>query len=172
MVTRFAHQTGHFVERRFGWDCHGLPIEFEVDTEYGIKTKQQVLDIGIKEYNHRCRSIVMRYAQQWRETVERSGRWIDFDNDYKTMNPSFMESVWWVFKQLFEKGQVYRGFKVIPTFVLMAASRRLCPIPMVVRLPWPTLRLLKTTKKSLILLVTLLNAPLIGCPSCGEFSFG
>jgi len=70
--------------------------------------------MGIAKYNAECRSIVMRYADEWRKTIERMGRWIDFDHDYKTLYPTFMESVWWVFKQLFDKGLVYRGFKVMP----------------------------------------------------------
>jgi isoleucyl-tRNA synthetase len=111
-VTRYAHQNGFHVERRFGWDCHGLPIEFEIDKELGIKTKEQVLAYGIGNYNEKCRGIVMRYSSEWERVVSRLGRWIDFENDYKTMQPSFMESVWWVFKQLFEKNLVYRGFKV------------------------------------------------------------
>lgn len=114
IVTRYAHQTGHYVERRFGWDCHGLPIEFEIEKEIGLKTRQDVLKFGIDNYNRECRKIVMRFSEEWRTIVSRMGRWIDFDNDYKTMNVSFMESVWWVFKQLFEKGLVYRGFKVMP----------------------------------------------------------
>lgn len=129
-MTRYAHQTGHHVERRFGWDCHGLPIEFEIDKEKGIKTKEQVLEWGIDNYNEACRGIVrqlisstlflltllqvMRYSSEWRQIVTRLGRWIDFDHDYKTMDCSFMESVWWVFSQLYEKGLVYRGFKVMP----------------------------------------------------------
>ncbi|KAF9314555.1 isoleucine--tRNA ligase [Podila horticola] len=114
IVTRFAHSTGHSVERRFGWDCHGLPVEYEVDKALGITGKADVLAMGIDKYNEECRSIVMRYAKEWRQTVERAGRWIDFDNDYKTLNVEFMESVWWVFKTLFEKGQVYRGVRVMP----------------------------------------------------------
>eukprot|EP01080_Neovahlkampfia_damariscottae_P009091 gene9091-1186_t len=120
VVTRYAHQTGHYVERRFGWDCHGLPIEFEIEKllkEQGaIKdmTKEEILKFGIGNYNEECRGIVMRYASEWRKTVTRMGRWIDFDNDYKTMNVEYMESVWWVFKQLFDKDLVYRGFKVMP----------------------------------------------------------
>lgn len=113
-ITRYAHQTGHHVVRRFGWDCHGLPIEFEIDKQLGIKTKEQVLELGIPKYNAACRAIVMKYSSEWRTTVTRLGRWIDFENDYKTMDLSFMESVWWVFKQLFEKDYVYRGFKVMP----------------------------------------------------------
>ena len=115
VVTRWAHQTGHYVERRFGWDCHGLPIEFEIEKQQGIKTSHDVMKIGIKQYNQYCREIVMRYSAEWKKTVTRMGRWIDFDNDYKTMNLSYMESVWWVFGQLWNTpGMVYRGYKVMP----------------------------------------------------------
>lgn len=114
VVTRYAHQRGYHVERRFGWDCHGLPVEFEIDKKLGLKGKPDVLKMGIGKYNEECRSIVQRYTKEWRQTVERFGRWVDFDNDYKTMDLSFMESVWWVFKQLFNKGLVYRAFRVMP----------------------------------------------------------
>jgi isoleucyl-tRNA synthetase len=114
VVCRYAHQTGHHVERRFGWDCHGLPIEFEIEKQLGIKSSHDVKAFGIANYNAECRKIVMRYANEWEEVVTRVGRWIDFKNDYKTMNLSYMESVWWVFKQLWEKKLVYRGFRVMP----------------------------------------------------------
>ncbi|XP_024399139.1 isoleucine--tRNA ligase, cytoplasmic isoform X2 [Physcomitrium patens] len=114
IVTRYQTATGHHVTRRFGWDCHGLPVEYEIDKKLGIKGKSDVLELGIGNYNEECRSIVMRYSQEWEKTVTRMGRWIDFQNDYKTMNPEFMESVWWVFKQLYEKGYVYQGLKVMP----------------------------------------------------------
>eukprot|EP01112_Ceratiomyxa_fruticulosa_P016235 TRINITY_DN4871_c0_g1_i1.p1 TRINITY_DN4871_c0_g1~~TRINITY_DN4871_c0_g1_i1.p1 ORF type:complete len:1147 (+),score=303.12 TRINITY_DN4871_c0_g1_i1:201-3641(+) len=112
-VTRYAHQTGHHVIRRFGWDTHGLPIEFEIDKALGIKTKDDVMRIGIPTYNAECRNIVMRYSSEWEKVVKRLGRWIDMKNNYKTLDPSFMESVWWVFATLYEKGFVYRGFKVM-----------------------------------------------------------
>jgi len=114
IVTRYASCTGRHVTRRFGWDCHGLPVEYEIDKKLGIKTRDDVMAMGIDKYNEECRSIVMRYSKEWEVTVKRLGRWIDFENDYKTLDPSFMESVWWVFKQLFEKDLVYRGFKVMP----------------------------------------------------------
>ena len=114
VVTRFAHQTGHHVERRFGWDCHGLPVEYEIDQTLGIKGPEDVEKMGIEAYNAECRKIVMRYSSEWVRIVKRMGRWIDFENDYKTMYPQFMESVWWVFQQLFNKGLVYKGFKVMP----------------------------------------------------------
>ncbi|KAF9519228.1 hypothetical protein BS47DRAFT_1375144 [Hydnum rufescens UP504] len=114
IVTRHASATGFHVERRFGWDTHGLPVEHEIDKKLGIKGKEDVIAMGIPAYNAECRSIVMRYAGEWRQTVERMGRWIDFDNDYKTLNPTFMESVWWVFGELFDKRLVYRGLRVMP----------------------------------------------------------
>ncbi|NWW71659.1 SYIC protein, partial [Climacteris rufus] len=114
IVTRFAHQSGFHVDRRFGWDCHGLPVEYEIDKTLGIKGPEDVAKMGIEAYNSECRGIVMRYAKEWEFSVTRLGRWIDFENDYKTLYPEFMESVWWVFKQLYDKGLVYRGVKVMP----------------------------------------------------------
>eukprot|EP00842_Homolaphlyctis_polyrhiza_P004060 jgi/Hompol1/4655/HPOL_001518-RA len=114
VVTRFAHVNGHYVERRFGWDTHGVPIEFEIDKKLKIKSPADVAEIGIAKYNEECRSIVMTYASEWETTVKRMGRWIDFKNDYKTLETPFMESVWWVFKRLFDEGHVYRGFKIMP----------------------------------------------------------
>lgn len=113
-VTRYAHQTGHYVSRRFGWDCHGLPVEYEIDKKLNITGRAMVLEMGVDKYNNECRGIVQRYTKEWEKTVNRLGRWIDFENDYKTMDPEFMESVWWVFKTMFEKGLVYRGYKVMP----------------------------------------------------------
>ncbi|XP_010650533.1 isoleucine--tRNA ligase, cytoplasmic isoform X1 [Vitis vinifera] len=114
IVTRYQSMTGHHVTRRFGWDCHGLPVEHEIDKKLGIQTREDVLKMGIDKYNEECRSIVTRYVEEWEKIITRTGRWIDFRNDYKTMDLKFMESVWWVFAQLFEKGLVYRGFKVMP----------------------------------------------------------
>lgn len=113
-VTRYAAMTGKKVSRRAGWDCHGLPVEQEIDKMLNIKFRDQVLQMGIDKYNQKCRSIVQRYTKEWETTVTRLGRWIDFENDYKTMDITFMESVWWVFSQLWEKDMVYQGFKVMP----------------------------------------------------------
>ncbi|KAL7176880.1 hypothetical protein ACSBR2_030254 [Camellia fascicularis] len=112
IVTRYQTMRGHHVTRRFGWDCHGLPVEFEIDKKLGIKTRDDVLKMGIGNYNEECRSVVTRYVKEWETIVTRTGRWIDFRNDYKTMDLKFMETVWWVFYQLVEKGLVYRSFKV------------------------------------------------------------
>jgi isoleucyl-tRNA synthetase len=114
IITRHAHVTGHHVTRRFGWDTHGLPVEHEIDKKLGITGKKDVMAMGIDKYNAECRAIVMRYASEWRVTVERMGRWIDFDNDYKTLNTPFMESEWWAFSELWKKGMVYRGQRVMP----------------------------------------------------------
>ena len=114
IVPRYKTMTGFYVPRRFGWDTHGLPIEFEIEKKLGIKTRQEVLDMGIDKYNEECRSIVMKYSTEWRQTIQRLGRWVDMDNDYKTMDVGFMESVWWVFKQLWNKDLVYEGTKVMP----------------------------------------------------------
>jgi len=114
VMTRYAVQTGHHCERRFGWDCHGLPIEYEIDKRYEIKSSLEREEIGIKEYNRRCREIVMTYSKEWEHIVGRFGRWIDFENDYKTMDQKYMESVWWTFKQIYDKGLVYRGSRIMP----------------------------------------------------------
>lgn len=114
IIPRYASMNGYHVERRFGWDTHGLPVEHEIDKKLNIKTKEDVFALGIDKYNQECRSIVMRYADDWRRTIRRLGRWIDMDNDYKTLYPEFMESVWWAFKELFNKDSVYRGLRVMP----------------------------------------------------------
>ena len=113
-MTRHASASGFHVERRFGWDTHGLPVEHEIDKKLGIKSKDDVMAMGIPAYNAECRAIVMRYASEWKATIERMGRWIDFENDYKTLNTPYMESVWWVFGEMFDKGLVYRGLRVMP----------------------------------------------------------
>jgi len=113
-VPRYFTMKGRYVQRRFGWDCHGLPIEHEIDKSLGMSSQEAVDKLGIKGYNDECRAIVQRYTSEWEKTITRIGRWVDFENDYKTMDPWFMESVWWVLKQLWEKDLVYRGVKVVP----------------------------------------------------------
>ncbi|GAB67732.1 isoleucyl-tRNA synthetase [Plasmodium cynomolgi strain B] len=113
-VTRYHYQCGFSVERKFGWDCHGLPIEYEIEKENNINKKEDIFKMGIDVYNEKCRSIVLKYSNEWVKTVERIGRWIDFKNDYKTMDVTFMETVWWVFSQLYKRNYVYKSFKVMP----------------------------------------------------------
>ena len=114
VIPRYKTMKGFHVPRRFGWDCHGLPIENEIEKSKNLSGKQDIEAFGIANFNEACRSIVLRYTSEWKTTVERMGRWVDFNNIYRTMDPSFMESVWWVFKQLWDKGLVYEGFKVMP----------------------------------------------------------
>ena len=113
-VPRYFTMKGRYVQRRFGWDCHGLPIEHEIDKALGMSSKEAVAKLGIKGYNDECRAIVQRYTSEWESTITRIGRWVDFENDNKTMEPWYMESVWWVFKQLWDKGLIYQGIKVVP----------------------------------------------------------
>jgi hypothetical protein len=115
---------GKHVERRFGWDTHGLPAELEAMSQLGIKTKDEILEIGIETFNAKCRESVMTYTKEWQDYVTRQARWVDFDNDYKTLNPTFMESVLWAFKTLYDKGLVYEGFRSCPT---AGTTRRRCP---------------------------------------------
>ena len=114
VIPRYFTMIGRHVSRRWGWDCHGLPIEHEIDKRLGVSVGEAVGKLGVKGYNDDCRSIVQRYAMEWRKTITRMGRWVDFDHDYKTMEPWYMESVWWVFKQLWDKGYIYEGIKVMP----------------------------------------------------------
>ncbi len=114
IVPRYWTMRGHRVERRFGWDTHGLPIELEVQKELGLSGPPEILEYGVAEFNEACRSRVMSNTEVWETITQRIGRWVDFEDDYKTMDPDFMESVWWVFKQLWDKGLVYKAFKVLP----------------------------------------------------------
>ncbi len=114
IVPRYQTMRGRRVERRFGWDCHGLPAEMEAEKELAISGRAQVIDFGIQRFNDHCRSSVMRYTRDWENYVTRQARWVDFRNDYKTMDLPYMESVLWAFKQLHEKGLIYEGFKVVP----------------------------------------------------------
>ena len=114
LIPRYQTMRGKRVERRFGWDTHGLPAELEAMRLNGIKTTDEILELGIEKFNEACRASVMKYTGEWREYVTRQARWVDFDHDYRTMNPDYMESVIWAFKQLHEKGWVYEGFRVLP----------------------------------------------------------
>ena len=114
IVPRYQTMRGHFVSRRFGWDCHGLPVEYEVEQDLKISGKRDIETMGVDVFNERCRSIVLRYTKEWREVVTRMGRWVDFDHDYKTMDPAYMESIWWVFNSLWEKGLIYEGHRIVP----------------------------------------------------------
>lgn len=114
VVLRYKTMKGFYVPRRFGWDCHGLPVENEIEKTFNLSGAKSISQFGIAKFNEECRKIVLRYTEEWKSIVSRLGRWVDFNHTYRTMDTSFMESVWWVFKQLFEKGLIYQGFKVMP----------------------------------------------------------
>ncbi|MEU3274172.1 isoleucine--tRNA ligase [Saccharomonospora sp. NPDC006951] len=114
IVPRYQTMRGKRVERRFGWDTHGLPAELEAERQLGITDKSQIDEMGIAAFNEACRESVLRYTKEWQEYVTRQARWVDFDNDYKTLDVTYMESVIWAFKQLWDKGLVYEGYRVLP----------------------------------------------------------
>ncbi len=114
IVPRYQTMRGRKVERRFGWDTHGLPAELEAMRLNGIKTTDEILELGLEKFNEACRASVMKYTGEWRDYVTRQARWVDFDHDYRTYEPDYMESVIWAFKQLYDKGWVYEGFRVLP----------------------------------------------------------
>jgi isoleucyl-tRNA synthetase len=113
-ITKFQHNNGQNVPRNNGFDTHGLPIEYEIEKDLGLKTTNDILKYGIGKYNEECRDIVLRYSGEWKNIMGRLGRWIDFDNGYLTMTKDFMNSVWWVFKELFDKKRIYEGVKIMP----------------------------------------------------------
>ncbi len=114
IVPRYQTMRGKYVERRFGWDTHGLPIEALAQDALGVSGAPEIKSLGVEKFNEQCRSMVLKYVNEWRKTVTRMGRWVDFDHDYKTMDFGFMESVWWVFKQLWEQGRVYKSHRIMP----------------------------------------------------------
>jgi isoleucyl-tRNA synthetase len=113
-VPRYKTMRGYRVSRRFGWDCHGLPAEMEAERELGISGHVAINAYGVDRFNEHCRTSVLKYTEEWRSYVTRQARWVDFDNDYKTMDISYMESVMWAFRQLWEKGLIYEGHRVLP----------------------------------------------------------
>ncbi|MFT4044748.1 MAG: isoleucine--tRNA ligase [Gordonia sp. (in: high G+C Gram-positive bacteria)] len=114
LVPRYQTMRGKRVERRFGWDTHGLPAELEAERQLGITDKSQIESMGMEKFNDYCRDSVLRYTGEWRDYVTRQARWVDFDNDYKTLDVDFMESVLWAFKRLWDKGLIYQGYRVLP----------------------------------------------------------
>ncbi|MDX6723961.1 MAG: isoleucyl-tRNA synthetase, partial [Solirubrobacteraceae bacterium] len=111
---RFKTMRGFYVERKGGWDCHGLPVEIAVEQQLGIKNKDEIEAFGIAEFNARCRELVFEYVEDWNRLTERIGFWIDLDHAYRTMDPTYIESVWWALRQIADKGLLYEGHKVVP----------------------------------------------------------
>ncbi len=114
VVPRYWAMRGYKVERKWGWDCHGLPVENLVEKDLGLKSKTAIEEYGVGKFNEACRASVMKYAEEWKATVNRMGRWVDMEDDYKTMDPEYMESIWWVFRSLWDKKFIYEGNKIVP----------------------------------------------------------
>ncbi len=114
IVPRYQTMRGKLVERRFGWDCHGLPAEMHSEQELKVAGHKAIEAYGVARFNEHCRTSVMQFRGDWEYYVNRSARWVDFDNDYRTMDLSYMESVMWAFKTLHDKGLIYEGFRVVP----------------------------------------------------------
>lgn len=120
-IPRYQSMKGHRVVRRFGWDCHGLPVEAEMEKTIGVSGHSKIVEYGVARFNEECRSIVLRYTSEWKKAITRTGRWVDFENGYRTMDKNYMESVWWVFKTLYDKGLIYEGYNVLPYSPLLAS---------------------------------------------------
>jgi len=114
IVPRYWTMRGRRVERRFGWDVHGLPVEMEVEKQLVVSGPRQIHEFGVGAFNEACRAMVEATTDDWEVITKRIGRWVDFENDYKTMDVDFMESVWWVFNALWDKNLIYKDFKVLP----------------------------------------------------------
>ena len=114
VIPRYHAMKGQRVLRTFGWDCHGLPVEYEMEKSLGISGHSAIEEYGVAKFNEDCRSIVLRFTSQWKKTITRMGRWVDFDNGYRTMDKDYMESIWWVFKTLYDKGLIYQGYNILP----------------------------------------------------------
>ncbi|MDE0839844.1 MAG: class I tRNA ligase family protein [Kiritimatiellae bacterium] len=114
IIPRYHTMRGHYVSRRFGWDCHGLPIEALAQEALGLSGTAAIQEAGIDVFNEKCRSMVLTYVEEWRRTVTRMGRWVDFDDDYKTMDVDYMETIWWVFQQLWNQDRIYRAHRIMP----------------------------------------------------------
>jgi len=113
-IPRYQTMKGRRVNRTFGWDCHGLPVEYEVEKKLGISGHSAIVEYGVARFNEECRSIVLRYTKEWEYTINRMGRWVDWENGYRTMDTDYMETIWWVFKTLYEKGYIYEGYNILP----------------------------------------------------------
>jgi isoleucyl-tRNA synthetase len=114
IIPRYMTMKGKHVERRFGWDCHGLPVENLIEKELGLNSKTDIEKYGVAAFNEACRASVLRYTREWRSVITRLGRWVDFDHDYKTMDSDYMESIWWIIRSLWEKDLIYEGHYILP----------------------------------------------------------
>ncbi|MCJ7521156.1 MAG: class I tRNA ligase family protein, partial [Dehalococcoidia bacterium] len=114
LFPRYKTMKGYYAERKAGWDTHGLPVELEVENELKLKSKPEIEEFGIAEFNSRCRQNVLKYVQEWKELTDRIGFWIDMEHPYITFDNGYIETCWWIIKQLWEKGLIYQGYRVTP----------------------------------------------------------
>ncbi|MDR0688923.1 MAG: isoleucine--tRNA ligase [Spirochaetaceae bacterium] len=114
IIPRYQTMRGKKVERRFGWDCHGLPVENLIEKELGLNSKTDIERYGVAAFNEACRAAVLRYVREWRQVITRLGRWVDFENDYKTMERDYMETIWWIMASLWDRGLLYEGHYILP----------------------------------------------------------
>ena len=114
IIVRYKVMQGHYVPRIAGWDTQGLPVELEIERQLGFTGKDQIEEYGVEEFNKRCRESVFKYLEEWNSLTERIAYWVDLDNAYKTMDNTYIESVWWAIKQIWDKGLIYQGYKVTP----------------------------------------------------------
>ena len=112
-VTRYWTMKGYYVPRENGWDCHGLPVEYEIEKELKLAGRKEIVDMGVEKFNNACRESVFKYTSEWEKLIKRLGRWVDFENSYATLDNSYMESIWWVFKQIWDKKMIYKGYKAM-----------------------------------------------------------
>jgi isoleucyl-tRNA synthetase len=122
-IPRYQTMKGKRVVRRFGWDCHGLPVESLIQKELGISGHKAIVEYGVDRFNEKCRDSVLRYTAEWKESITRMGRWVDFDHGYRTMDKNYMETIWWIFKTLYDKGLIYEGYNILPYSPALA-----CPL--------------------------------------------
>ena len=137
-VTRYWTMRGYYVPRTNGWDCHGLPVEYEVEKDLGLSGKKDIEDLGIEKFNTKCRESVFTYTKEWEELFIRLARWVDFDETYATLDNNYMESIWWVFSQIWKKDMVYQGYKSmhicprcetpIERLIVGQRSTHICPV--------------------------------------------
>ncbi len=113
-IPRYHSMKGQKVHPTFGWDCHGVPVESLIQNQLGISGHKAIVEYGVDKFNDACRSSVLKYTNEWKEYVTRLGRWVDFENGYRTMDKDYMESIWWVFKTMYDKGYIYEGYSILP----------------------------------------------------------
>lgn len=124
-IPRYKTMRGYYVPRRNGWDCHGLPVEFEIEQQFKVSGKKQIMELGLEKFNAACRASIFKYKDEWESLLKRIGRWSNYDNYYATVDTTYTESVWWALKQIHEKGLLYRPGRPITRLISLVPLRLL-----------------------------------------------